>query len=134
MTGLILRSDGTGAYGGGTYDILGPTGKSLGYRTVAAKAGDVVALFGFGFGPTNPPVAAGQLFPPPGFSGTAGTANTVSLSIGGTTCSPSFAGLSAAGLFQLNVTIPAGAGNGEVSVSATVAGVQTQTGVAISLQ
>ena len=62
VAGIILRSDGSGAYGGGTYDIIGPTGNSLAYPTVGAKAGDVVELFGTGFGPTNPAVLAGQAF------------------------------------------------------------------------
>ena len=53
VTGIILRSDGSGAYAGGVYDIIGPTGTSLGYPTVAAKAGDIVELFGVGFGPTG---------------------------------------------------------------------------------
>ena len=44
VTGIILRSDGSGASGGGAYDILGPTGNSLGSRTVAAQAGDSVEL------------------------------------------------------------------------------------------
>lgn len=38
VAGIIPRSDGSDAYGGGTYDILGPTGNSLGYATVAAEA------------------------------------------------------------------------------------------------
>jgi uncharacterized protein (TIGR03437 family) len=37
VAGIIVRSDGSGAYGGGSYDIIGPTGTSLGYPTVAAK-------------------------------------------------------------------------------------------------
>lgn len=63
VAGIILRFDGSGAYGNGGYDILGPTGTSLGYPTVAAKAGDVVELYGVGFGPTSPPVSAGQPIP-----------------------------------------------------------------------
>jgi len=57
VSGIILRPNGSGAYGKGTnsYDILGPTGKSLGYPTVAAQAGDTVELFAVGFGPTTPP-------------------------------------------------------------------------------
>lgn len=62
VTGIILRSDLTGAYGSGAYDIVGPTGSSLGYATVAAKAGDVIELFGVGFGPTSPAVPAGHTF------------------------------------------------------------------------
>jgi uncharacterized protein (TIGR03437 family) len=129
VAGIILRSDGSGAYGGGSYDILGPTGSSLGYRTVAAKAGDSVALFGTGFGPTSPTVAAGQLY-----AGAAATTNQVTLQINKVSVTPSFAGLSGAGLYQINLTIPAGPGTGDVSLQATVGGVQTPSGVVISLQ
>jgi uncharacterized protein (TIGR03437 family) len=129
VAGIIPRSDGSGAYGGGTYDLLGPTGSSLGYPTVAAKAGDSVELYGVGFGPTNPSVPAGQAF-----SGAAATTNTVQLAIGGKTVLPSFSGLSEAGLFQINVTIPAGLGTGDLPLVGNVGGVQTQTGVVISLQ
>jgi uncharacterized protein (TIGR03437 family) len=129
VAGIILRLNGAGANGGGTFDTLGPTGSSLGYPTVAAKAGDIVELFGVGFGPTLPPVPAGQLF-----SGAAPTTNTVQLVIGGTLVTPSFAGLSSAGLYQINVTIPVGLGTGDLSLVATVGGVQTQAGVVISLQ
>jgi len=129
VAGIIPRSDGSGAYGGGTYDILGPTGGSLGYPTVAAKAGDSVELYGVGFGPTNPSVPAGQAF-----SGAAATTNPVQIAISGKTVLPSFSGLSGAGLFQINVTIPAGLGSGDLALVGSVAGVQTQTGVVISLR
>ena len=129
VAGIIPRSDGSGAYGGGTYDILGPTGSSLGYPTVAAKAGDSVELYGVGFGTTSPSVPAGQAF-----SGAAATTNSVQLAISGRTVLPSFAGLSEAGLFQINVTIPAGLGTGDLPLVGNVGGVQTQTGVVISVQ
>jgi uncharacterized protein (TIGR03437 family) len=129
VAGIILRFDGSGAYGGGTYDIIGPTGTSLGYPTVAAKAGDIVELFGVGFGPTNPTVPAGKIF-----SGAAVTVNPVQLTIGGTAVSPSFAGLTSAGLYQFNLTIPAGLGSGDVPLVAMTDGAQTQSGGMISLQ
>jgi uncharacterized protein (TIGR03437 family) len=122
VAGIILRS-------GEAYDILGPTGTSFGYPTVAARAGDTIALFGVGFGPTDASVAAGQLY-----SGAAATTNTVLLKIGGTSVTPSFAGLSSAGLYQINVTIPAGLGAGDQSLVAIVGGAETQSGVLISLQ
>ena len=87
VAGIIPRSDGSGAYAGGSYDILGPTGSSLGYATVAAKAGDVVELYGTGFGPTSPAVAPGQVF-----SGAAPTTNPVQLLINNVGVTPSFAG------------------------------------------
>jgi uncharacterized protein (TIGR03437 family) len=129
VAGIILRSNGSGAYGGGSYDVIGPTGNSLGYATVAAKAGDVVELFGVGFGPTSPPVAPGAVF-----SGSAATTNPVSLRINNGNVTPSFAGLSAAGLYQINFTVPAGLGTGDVPLVATVGGVSTQPSVVISLQ
>jgi uncharacterized protein (TIGR03437 family) len=129
VTGIIVRSDGSGAFGGGTYDIIGPTGTSLGYPTVAAKAGDIVELFGTGFEPTSPAVAAGQAF-----SGAAETTSPVQLLINGVNVNPSFAGLSGAGLDQINLTVPAGIGTGDVPLLASVGGLATRTGVIISLQ
>ena len=122
VAGFIVHSD-------QTTDILGPTGTSLGYRTVAAKAGDVVELFGIGFGPTNPAVPAGHVF-----SGAATTKNAVQVQIGSTNVNPSFTGISGAGLYQINLTIPPGLGTGDKALLATVAGVQTQSTVVISLQ
>ena len=129
VAGIILRSDGSGAYGGGSYDIIGPTGSSLGYPTVAAKAGDEIELFGTGFGPTNPPVPAGQAF-----SGAAPTTSPVTLSINGVSLTPAFAGLSGPGLYQLNLKLPSGLGSGDVSLRATVGGVEAPGGAVISLQ
>jgi uncharacterized protein (TIGR03437 family) len=129
VAAIILRPDGSGAYGGGTYDIVGPTGTSLGYKTVAAKAGDTVELFGVGFGPTNPAVPAGKAY-----SGAAPTTNPVQLRINNVTVTPSFAGLVAAGLYQVNVQIPSGLGTGDVPLQATVGGDSTPTGRVISLQ
>jgi uncharacterized protein (TIGR03437 family) len=129
VAGIILRTNGKGAYAGGTYDIIGPTGTSLGYATVAVKAGDNIALFGTGFGPTSPTVAPGQPF-----SGAAPTTSPVKVKINGVNLAPAFAGLSGAGLYQLNLTIPSGLGTGDVSLQGVVGGVQTPSGVVISLQ
>lgn len=131
VAGIILRPNGTGAYGQGanSYDIIGPTGTSLGYATVAAKAGDTVELFGVGFGPTTPPVPAGQPF-----NGQAVTTNTVGLTIGGTTVITLGAGEGSAGLYQVNVMIPAGLGTGDKALLASVGGVSTESGVSITLQ
>src|SRR5580693_246110 len=121
VAGIIRRSNGSGAYGGGTYDILGPTGNRLGYRTVAAQAGDVVELYGVGFGPTTPAVPAGKPF-----SGAAPINNSLSLYINGVSVTPSFVGISSAGLYQINLTVPSGLGAGEVPIGALVGGAQTQ--------
>lgn len=122
VAGIILHAN-------GSYDILGPTGNSLGYPTVAAKSGDSVALFGTGFGPTSPTVAAGQPY-----SGAAKTTAPVTLKIGNTTVPTTFAGISSAGLYQLNLTIPSGLASGDLTLQATVGTAQTPLGAVISLQ
>jgi uncharacterized protein (TIGR03437 family) len=122
VAGIIVRPN-------SSYDIIGPTGSSLGYPTVAAKAGDIIELFGTGFGPTNPPVAPGAPF-----SGAAPTTSAVAIRIGNANVTPAFAGLSGAGAYQINLTVPSGLGTGDVSLQATVGGVQTPSGVVISLQ
>ena len=129
VAGIIQRSDGSGTYGGGTYDIVGPTGTSLGYKTVAAKTGDNLVLFGVGFGPTNPAVPAGKAF-----SGAAPTTNAVQIQINNTTVTPVFAGITAAGLYQFNVVVPSGLGTGDQPLAATVGGAQSQAKVVVSLQ
>jgi uncharacterized protein (TIGR03437 family) len=122
VVGIILGSD-------GTYNIIGPTGNSLGYTTVAAKAGDKIELFAMGLGPTNPTVAAGQAF-----SGKAPTTNPVKLLIDNVSVTPASAELSSAGVYQINLTVPAGLGTGDVPLVATMGGVKTPSGVVISLQ
>ncbi len=129
VAGIILRKDGSGAYGGGTYDIIGPTGTTLGYKTVAAEAGDVVELYGNGFGPTNPAVPAGQAF-----SEAAPTTDPVMVRINNVSVTPAFAGLSGAGLYQINLTVPSNLGTGDVSLQATVGGIETPSGAVISLR
>jgi len=130
VAGIITRSDGSGAYGGGTYDIVGPTGTSLGFKTVAARAGDTLVLFGVGFGPTTPAVPAGKPY-----SGDAATTNSVQLLINGIVVAPVFSGISSAGLYQINVVpVPAGLGTGDVPLLATVGGFGTPSGVVLSLR
>jgi uncharacterized protein (TIGR03437 family) len=131
--GLIIRTDGSGAYSypGGTYDIIGPTGSSLGYRTVAAKAGDYIELYGVGFGPTTPSVPAGQPF-----AGQTATNSTVTILINNVAVPLplQYSGLSGAGLYQFNFVLPAGLGTGDVPVQGMVGGVSTQANVVIALQ
>jgi uncharacterized protein (TIGR03437 family) len=81
------------------------------------------------FVPGNPAVPAGQVF-----SGAVPATNPVNLRINNVSVTPSFAGLSGAGLYQINLTVPAGVGTGDVSIVATVAGSQTPSGVVISHQ
>jgi uncharacterized protein (TIGR03437 family) len=130
VTAIIVRPDGSGAYGDGTYDILGPDGDCFGYTTVGAKAGDLVELFGVGFGPTAPVVPAGKVF-----SGAAPITEPFTLYINNVMITPLFVGLSSAGLYQINLIVPPGLGQGEVPIQAWVGGnYSTQGNIFFSLQ
>jgi uncharacterized protein (TIGR03437 family) len=92
------------------------------------KPGDTVELYGTGFGPTSPTVSPGTVF-----SGSAPVTGTVTVTIGGVPALVSYAGLVGAGLYQINVTVPALA-NGTYPVLAQVAGASSQSGVNLTVQ
>lgn len=94
------------------------------YVTTAppAKPGEVIILWGTGFGPASSPIAAGQIF-----TGSSALANTVKITIAGQPAIVDYAGVVGAGLVQINVHVPLGIGNGDAPVVATVGGVSTQT-------
>jgi uncharacterized protein (TIGR03437 family) len=123
---IIPTPGGTGAYGGGTYDLAGPPG-AFAFRTRPVKQGETLILYGVGFGPTNPPVPAGQAF-----SGAAPTVNPVSITIGGAKADVAFAGITAAGLYQFNITVPNVVG-GDLPLRASVGGVQTPAGPLVTV-
>ena len=106
----IITPDGSGAY-----ELVGPAGY-FNFETRPVKPGETLALFGVGFGPTNPSVPAGQAF-----IGTAPTTNTVTVKIGGKSASVSFSGIVAAGLYQINVVVPS-IPSGDQPVQAIVGG------------
>lgn len=87
-----------------------------------AKPGEVIILWGTGFGPANPAVPSGQTF-----NGANPLANTVTVTIGGQSAPVDFAGVVGAGLVQINVHVPSNISNGDAGVIATVQGVSTQT-------
>jgi len=129
VTAIIIRSDGSGDYGDGAYDILGPEGNCFGYVTAGAKPGDLVELFGVGFGPSNPAVPAGKPF-----SGAAPVTQPITLYINNVAVTPLFVGVSSAGLYQINLIVPPGLGQGDVPIQAWVGGKATQQNVLFSLE
>jgi uncharacterized protein (TIGR03437 family) len=103
--------------------VNGTGNEESGYTTVAAvTAGDVIELYGTGFGPTSPSVAAGLVF-----TGAYPTSNPVTVSVGGIPAVVSFAGLSGPGLCQINLTVPAGLTAGDNAIIAKVGGYSTQS-------
>ena len=117
---------------GATYDVIGPTGNSLGYATVGAKKGDTVVLFGVGFGPTAPAVKAGAAV---ATAGLLPSTSTLTFNIGGVPVKPDYAAVTSAGLWQFNFnSLPAGLPTGDVPITATINGVTTPTNFVIALQ
>jgi uncharacterized protein (TIGR03437 family) len=82
---------------------VGAAGSVPGVTLRPAKAGDVITLYGVGFGPVTPAVAAGQIA-----SGTTAVRGNVTVQFGSTPATLQYAGLAPGfvGLYQFNVTVP----------------------------
>lgn len=110
--------------------FIAPAGLFPGLTTEPAKPGDIVLLFGTGFGPTTPAVTSGRVF-----SGAAPLADLSALQvrIGGMSVTPSFAGLSGSGLYQFNVTVP-NLPDGNHRIEMLLNGQQIQTDVQLPVR
>ena len=129
--GIIIDPNGGGSQGGGSYDLLGPTSAGPGFRPAAR--GEPVALYGVGFGTTNPAVPAGSLYSCPA-AGCATLAALPQITVGGVAVNVAFGGVVSAGLYQFNFNIPTTVGSGDQTLIAIVNGVQTQPGIVIPIQ
>jgi len=124
---LFGTSTSIAAQFGGTANIV--ANPSVVPGASPARPGDVVTLYGTGFGDTNPLATAGQLD-----SGIASLTNSITVQIGSVTLSPSdvlYAGLSPgsiSGLYQFNVRIPSTTPSGDIPVTIMIGGVPTPAG------
>jgi uncharacterized protein (TIGR03437 family) len=107
-------------------------GTFAGATTVAAKPGDVLILWGTGFGPTTPAVAAGIQVP----SDKIYNCSPVTISLGSTSpqvfgcaLSPGFAGL-----YQVAIQVPSTMADGDYPIKATVNGTSSPDGVILSVK
>jgi len=110
------------------YTLVGKSGLIPGVITRPATPGETILLYGTGFGPTNPLSSAETLVQKP-----APLANPVQVTIGGIVANVAFAGLVGAGLYQLNVVVPA-VQDGDASVLAGMNGFASQGAVSITVQ
>jgi uncharacterized protein (TIGR03437 family) len=104
---------------------IGAPGLISGLTFRAAKAGDILTVYGISFGKTGSgPVPGG--IP----SAADSVAGNISFTIGGKQVTPSYVGVTpgSAGLYQLNATIPAGLTAGNNAVVLTINGVSTPAG------
>jgi uncharacterized protein (TIGR03437 family) len=116
-------------FGDGTYVL--PTGAISGLTSRPAVPGDIVVIYGVGFGPVTPAIPAGQLVQ---------EANTLAYSfqalIGGVAAQAVYDGLapSYTGLYQFNITVPSVAASGAVPLTFTVDGVNGAQTLYIAVQ
>jgi len=117
---LSTTSDGKGQ--GHIYKSDSTGNQILTNSTSPAVAGDSLVMYCVGLGPVDPPVTAGEAASLTQLSKTTGL---VTVTIGGLPTPVAFAGLTpgSAGLYQVNVRVPAGASTGnQVPVSVSVDG------------
>jgi uncharacterized protein (TIGR03437 family) len=106
---------------------LGPADLYPGVTT-PAKPGEIIVLYGNGFGPVGTPVTAGSVVQ-------WGTLPALPIvTIGGIAAQVQFAGLVTPGEFQFNVVVPADTPPGDNVVSAIYNGVTTQSGVLLRVE
>ena len=110
-----VRSDGKLINGTGTAEAGFPV-------QAAAGPGDVISLYGSGFGATSSNLADGTVFSGASYP----TTSPVTVTIGGVSANVLFAGLVGPGLYQINVTVPTALSDGDHAVVATVAGAASQ--------
>jgi uncharacterized protein (TIGR03437 family) len=115
----------------GSYAV--PNGTFPGLTTTPAKPGDVILLWGTGFGPTNPTTAPGITTPgdPVRF-----TASPVTITIGNIQTNVIYSLLAPnfAGLYQIAITVPDNAPNGDQPVVATVGGASSPATTLLTIQ
>jgi uncharacterized protein (TIGR03437 family) len=115
------------------YSDVGPPNLFPDVPTAPAKAGDIVTLWGTGFGPTNPTAPKGQLVPsdalytlPDGMTILLGNAPAQIISA---VLTPG-----EAGVYQIAIQVPAGTPAGDQPLVAQIAGAASPTGVYINIQ
>jgi uncharacterized protein (TIGR03437 family) len=115
------------------FSLAVKNGTFAGTTTVPAAPGDVIILWGTGFGPTSPSAPAGQETPS---TTTYNTATAVSVTVGGKPATVYGAALAPgyAGLYQIAIQIPASLANGDYPVVATIAGVPSPSTTLITVQ
>jgi uncharacterized protein (TIGR03437 family) len=108
------------------YSILGPATLYPGFST-PASVGETVVLWGSGFGLPKDTLTAGSA------TQSSPLATMPTCEINNAPATVTFAGVVSPGLYQINVTIPNGATNGDNSLKCTYQGVSTQDGLMITV-
>lgn len=115
------------------FSLAAKNGTFAGTTTVPAKPGDVIILWGTGFGPTSPAVAAGSEVPADQTYSTTTmptvTVNGVAATVYGAALASGFAGL-----YEVAIQVPGSLADGDWPVMATIGGVSSPSGVVLSVK
>ena len=111
------------------YSLTGPVSLSApGYPFTPARPGETLLLYAFGFGLPSTPLVNGS-------SAQTGRLPTLPVvQIGGLPANVLFAGVTAPGLYQLNVVVPAAVPDGDNAVTATLNGAASPPGTLIAVK
>ncbi|HEY1341970.1 MAG TPA: choice-of-anchor V domain-containing protein [Bryobacteraceae bacterium] len=126
----------TGKYAVATrqdFSLAVANGTFPGTTTTPAKPGDVIILWGTGFGPTSPAAPSGVQVPA---DKTYSTANSVSVKLNGVDAQVFGAALAPgfAGLYQVAFQVPASAPDGDLPIVATINGANSPDGVLLTVK
>ena len=120
---LFLSSQGGGKYAAAVHTdgaCVAPAGLIPGATCRPASPGEIILLFGTGFGATEPASPSAELVSQP-----AELIAPSAIQIGGTVATTLFAGLVTPGLYQFNVTVPPVA-DGDQPVVIEIGGLRSQ--------
>ena len=107
----------TGAY-------IGAAGLIAGAAFRPAQAGEIVTLFGVGFGQTTPPQTPGVL------AAAAAQVGNAAVTLGGNPITPLYVGVSPtyAGLYQVTFAVPSGLEPGPQTIQVSIGGTSSPAG------
>ncbi len=111
------------------YSLIGPASLSVpGAPFTPAKPGETVIFYATGFGPPNATLVAGSQVQ------TGSLSPLPVVKIGANTAAVTAAVMTAPGQYQLNVVVPSNTGDGDQPISATVNGINTQSGLLLTVK
>jgi uncharacterized protein (TIGR03437 family) len=114
------------------YTYAVKAGTFAGATTVAAKPGEVLILWGTGFGPTFPAAPVGVSVPASGGYSTASaptvTINNTQATVYGAALAPG-----SAGLYQIAIQVPTSLADGDWPIQTSIGGVSSPTGIVLSV-
>jgi len=107
-----------------TLTYVAAAGALGGLSARPCRPGDVLTLYATGLGPTSPVTPSGQVL---GTAFPIDNAGRVRVSVGGQPATLLFAGMTFAGAYQINITVPPGIGVGDLPLVLDLDGVRAQS-------